>query len=159
MNNKKNDIDIFQKYLKSEEKYIKIALTDSSYKNYCEKHNLSFCDDNKNLATLGDAIIKFVYAKMLYNECKNKKYSKEIEKYITDEKLVRIASKYDLIQYIDLDEDDDKIRKDYDYVPKKGKSPHKYIATTVEAMVAAIYNNNNNNLEEIEKILDNWKDL
>ena len=24
MNNKKNDIDIFQKYLKSEEKYIKI---------------------------------------------------------------------------------------------------------------------------------------
>ena len=77
MNNKKNDIDIFQKYLKSEEKYIKIALTDSSYKNYCEKHNLSFCDDNKNLATLGDAIIKFVYAKMLYNECKNKKYSKE----------------------------------------------------------------------------------
>lgn len=156
MNNKKNDIDIFQKYLKSEEKYIKIALTDSSYKNYCEKHNLSFCDDNKNLATLGDAIIKFVYAKMLYNECKNKKYSKEIEKYITDEKLVRIASKYDLIQYIDLDEDDDKIRKDYDYVPKKGKSPHKYIATTVETMVAAIYNNN---LEEIEKILDNWKDL
>lgn len=157
MNNKKNDIDIFQKYLKSEEKYIKIALTDSSYKNYCEKHNLSFCDDNKNLATLGDAIIKFVYAKMLYNECKNKKYSKEIEKYITDEKLVRIASKYDLIQYIDLDEDDDKIRKDYDYVPKKGKSPRKYIATAVEAMVAAIYNNNN--LEEIEKILDNWKDL
>ena len=152
MNNKKNDIDIFQKYLKSEEKYIKIALTDSSYKNYCEKHNLSFCDDNKNLATLGDAIIKFVYAKMLYNECKNKKYSKEIEKYITDEKLVRIASKYDLIQYIDLDEDDDKIRKDYDYVPKKGKSPHKYIATAVEAMVAAIYNNNN--LEEIEKICE-----
>ena len=152
MNNKKNDIDIFQKYLKSEEKYIKIALTDSSYKNYCEKHNLSFCDDNKNLATLGDAIIKFVYAKMLYNECKNKKYSKEIEKYITDEKLVRIASKYDLIQYIDLDEDDDKIRKDYDYVPKKGKSPHKYIETAVEAMVAAIYNNNN--LEEIEKILE-----
>lgn len=45
-------------------------------------------------------------------------------------------------------------------MPKKGKSPHKYIATTVEAMVAAIYNNNNNNnLEEIEKILDNWKDL
>ena len=78
MNNKKNDIDIFQKYLKSEEKYIKIALTDSSYKNYCEKHNLSFCDDNKNLATLGDAIIKFVYAKMLYNECKNKKYGRFI---------------------------------------------------------------------------------
>ena len=43
-------------------------------------------------------------------------------------------------------------------MPKKGKSPHKYIATAVEAMVAAIYNNNNN-LEEIEKILDNWKDL
>ena len=94
MNNKKNDIDIFQKYLKSEEKYIKIALTDSSYKNYCEKHNLSFCDDNKNLATLGDAIIKFVYAKMLYNECKNKKYSKEIEKYITDE---RTGLKYELV--------------------------------------------------------------
>lgn len=26
MNNKKNDIDIFQKYLKSEEKYIKIIV-------------------------------------------------------------------------------------------------------------------------------------
>ena len=119
MNNKKNDIDIFHKYLKSEEKYIKIALTDSSYKNYCEKHNLSFCDDNKNLATLGDAIIKFVYAKMLYNECKNKKYSKEIEKYITDEKLVRIASKYYLIQYIDLDEDDDKISLNYEKIIKE----------------------------------------
>lgn len=41
---------------------------------------------------------------------------------------------------------------------KKGKSPHKYIATAVEAMVAAIYYNNNN-LEEIEEILESWKDL
>ena len=42
-------------------------------------------------------------------------------------------------------------------MPKKGKSPHKYIATAVEAMVAAIYYNNN--LEEIEEILESWKDL
>ena len=57
--------------------------------------------------------------------------------------MVMSSCSNDDIEIIDLDEDDDKIRKDYDYVPKKGKSPHKYIATAVEAMVAAIYNNNN----------------
>lgn len=34
-------------------------------KKVCEKHNYLYFEDNKNLATLGDAIIKFVYANVI----------------------------------------------------------------------------------------------
>ena len=70
-----------------------------------------------------------------------------------------IAQHYDLLNFIRFDESDDNIPRDYNYrePPKKGKdSPSKYIATAVEALLAAIYLDNNKNIDLIVDIAKDW---
>lgn len=93
------------------------------------------------------------------------KLSKEIELYITDKRLVEVAKHYDLIRYIEFDNNDKKIVNDYNYIDSKktsGKnkknSPHKYIATAVEAVVGIIYKENKD-LNSIIKLLKQWMKL
>lgn len=64
-----------------------------------------------------------------------------MEQFETDEFFVtRIATRYDLLNYIQYDNEDEKMPKDYNYVKgKKGRNKHKYIATAVEAVIGAIF--------------------
>ena len=75
-----------------------------------------------------------------------------------------------MLKYINYDDIDKNILRDYDYkIPGKtssGKnkktSPHKYIATAVEAMIAAIYletKKETKALDKISELLLQWKEL
>ena len=155
------NMDLFEEWLnKKYNKNIKRALTAASYKNI--DNSLSEKDIANDLATYGDALIRFCYAKILLDKCTQ--YSKEIEKYVTDERFVSIIARhYDLLKYIRFDCKDVNIVKDYDYKKpnktsgnNKKDSPHKYIATAVEAMVAAIYLNIGKKFKPIIKLMRYW---
>ena len=107
------NMDLFEEWLnKKYNKNIKRALTAASYKNI--DHSLSEKDIANDLATYGDALIRFCYARILLDKCTQ--YSKEIEKYVTDERFVSIIARhYDLLKYIEFDYRDVNIVKDYDY--------------------------------------------
>lgn len=152
--------DLFKEYLNKEDlPNIKRALTASSRKNI--DHTLTNNNVADDLATLGDAVIKFCYAKYFLDKCE--KLSQEIEKYITDEVFVtKIANHYELLKYIAYDENDKKIPHDYNYKkPKitsgknKKQSGYKYIATAVEAMIGAIYLETKD-LKKITELLLTW---
>ena len=157
-------MDLFEEYLeKKDNENVKRALTAESYKN--RDHSLKNKNVAPDLATLGDAIIKLCYTKYFLD--KVKQLSKEVEKYLTDERFVTVIAKhYDLLKDIDYDKDDDNISQDYDY-NKPGKtssgknkktSSYKYIATAVEAMIGAIYLETND-LDKISELLLQWKEL
>ena len=66
-------------------------------------------------------------------------HPEEKKKYESDEALVKnIAKNFQLLMYIRYDEKDDNIPKNYEYKDEK----HKYIATAVEALLAAFYLDN-----------------
>lgn len=157
-------MDLFEEYLENKDTYefVKRALTAKSYKK--EHQSLENKDVATDLATLGDAIIKLCYTKYFLD--KVKQLSKEVEKYVTDERFVTvIARHYDLLKHIYYYKDDDKIKQDYDY-NKPGKtsgknkktSSYKYIATAVEAMIGAIYLETND-LDKISELLLKWKEF
>lgn len=158
------DLDLFEEWLyeKENNRLIKRALTAVSFKNV--NHNLSDSDTGFELATYGDALIKFCYASHFLDNCE--KLSKEIEKYVTDEGLVRVIAKhYSLLNYINYDKNDELIKSDYEYVDKgktigknKKESPHKYIADVVEAMIGAIYLEIKD-IGAITELLDSWRKL
>ena len=161
-------IDLFEEYLNKKETscWVKRALTDKSYKNI--DHNLADKDINFELATYGDSIIKYCYAEILLD--KYDQLSKEIEKYIGDERFVTIIAKhYHLIEnkYISVDVNDSNMGNHLNYnyeKPKKtlGKnkkeSPDKFKATAVEAMIGAIYKEIKD-LKPIIELLDSWRNF
>lgn len=158
-------MDLFEEYLNKKEtsKWVKRALTDTSYKNV--DHSLTDNDINKELATYGDKIISHCYAEILLDNCEQ--LSKEIEKYIGDERFVTVIAKhYHLIEnkYISVDENDPNIVNHLNYGYQKPKktpggnkkeSPDKFKATAVEAMIGAIYKEIND-LTHIIELLDSW---
>lgn len=137
-----------------------IALTDNSYKN--KDHSLDDRDINCRLATYGDALLKLAYCKILFDEGASQ-ITVEKQKYESDKTLVeKIAQHYDLLKYIRFDENGKKIPEDYKYEEpsKPGKdSTSKYIATAVEALLAAIYLDNNENFGLVVDIAKSWKNL
>lgn len=163
-------MDLFKYWLdkKKESKWVKLALTDGSYR---EKPDVpQDYPVNTELATYGDAIIKFCYAEILFEkDCRE--LSEKIKVFITDERFVTVIAKhYEILKpgLIDYDDDDPNIKKhfsDYSYEkPRKTagkvkkKSPDKRKATVVEAMIGAIYKETHD-LEEITKLLDAWRQL
>lgn len=159
--------DIFFKYLNEENKHeiIQRALTDKSYKDvYREKNHEEMPKEKCNfeLATYGDAILKMCLMRILID--KVSKPTEEKKKYESDRALVKfIASKYKLNDRIHL-RDDLRIN-DYNYDDhykdkenKKKGNKCKYIATCVEAMVAAIYMEEKS-LDPLVKLIEEWKKL
>lgn len=143
--------DLFSEWLKKKKssKWIKRALTDRSYKDiYRKEYGCEMPDNQTNfeLATYGDAILKMGLMKILID----KNISQPTEKkkdYESDRSLViYIASKYNLLSEMKYNEEIINI-KDYKYdkyykIDKNGKKKGnhcKFIATCVEAMIAAIY--------------------
>lgn len=158
-------MDLFETWLnqKGKSKWVDIALTDNSYKNkYLRDHSTKYVGEvNKDLATYGDAIIKICYIEILYGN--TDQLSVEKSEYESDKYLVeKVAEHYKLLNYMNYDDEDPKIVKDYNYIiPPKTKggnrkdSPHKYIATAVEAMIGAIYKNTKD-LNAITQLLKEW---
>lgn len=162
-------MDLFEEYLNKKETSLLVnrALSDRSYKaskskgikknnpKYEEVNNLK---TNTDLATYGDALIKFIYSGILLDNVEQ--LTKEKEKYESDRVFViKIARHYDLIKYINFDKNDTRIPRDYDYDDHKGKNnnPHKYIATAVEAMIGAIYKEISK--ESIDKAINSLTEL
>ena len=156
----------FSKYLVDESQPTRQrALTSNSYKNVFQKENkvsLSDEETNTELATYGDAILKLAFCKILFDEG-IPNITVEKQKYEPDKVLIeKIAQHYELLKYIRFDKADPKIPQDYTYrePSQKGKeSTSKYIATAVEALLAAFYLDNNENFDLIIESVKSWKML
>ena len=146
--------DKFEEYLKDISQPTRNrALTASSYKNV--DHSLTDKDINRELATYGDALLKLALCEILLNE-KVENITVKKQDYENDEVLVKVvASYYDLLKKIKFDEKDKEIPRDYEYKDEK----HKYIATAVEALLAAYYLDNEENFELIVAVAKEWKKL
>ena len=141
----------------------KQALTDTSYKNI--DHSFSDYDTNFELATYGDAVLKLALCK-IYRDRKNAgiKFSDNLskwkEKYESDEVLVRVIAKhYNLLNFLRYDEKgngkpEEQKPQDYDHKGQNDKDRHKYLATAMEACIAAVYLENGEN--EVIEIVKQW---
>ena len=157
-------MDLFEEYLNKNEtsKWVKRALTDKSYKDIYREEKHKELDDNKTnyeLSTYGDSILKMCLMSILM-EKGTKKPTEQKKKYESDRSLVLyIAQNYHLLDFIFFNkknkiesyEYDDNYKLDEEGNKKKGNNNNhlKYIATCVEAMIAAIY------IEESKISIDN----
>ena len=136
----------------------KQALTDKSYK---KTPNNQDCKINFELATYGDAILKCALCK-IYFERENKdnfgfkgKLTEWKKQYESDEVLVKfIARHYDILNFLNFDNSDTKKPQDYKYEDKNAKRRYKYIATAMEACIAAVYIENGES--EVVEIVKQW---
>ena len=136
----------------------KQALTDKSYK---KTPNNQDCKINFELATYGDAILKCALCK-IYFERENidnfgfkGKLTEWKKQYESDEVLIKlIARHYDILNFLNFDSGDTKKPQDYKYEDKNAKRRYKYIATAMEACVAAVYIENGEN--EVIEIVKQW---
>lgn len=136
----------------------KQALTDKSYK---KTPNNQDCKINFELATYGDAILKCVLCKIYFerededNFWFKGKLTEWKKQYESDEVLVKfIARHYDILNSLNFDRDDTKKPHDYDYQGKNAKRRYKYLATAMEACIAAVYIENVEN--EVIEIVKKW---
>lgn len=138
----------------------KQALTDKSYK---KTPNNQDCKINFELATYGDAILKCVLCKIYFerededNFWFKGKLTEWKKQYESDEVLVKfIARHYDILNLncLNFDRDDTKKPHDYDYQGKNAKRRYKYLATAMEASIAAVYLENGEN--EVIEIVKQW---
>lgn len=151
-------MDLFEEWIMKDNELIEYALTDKSYKNiYSKVHHKELPENKTNfkLATYGDAILKMCIMEILYDN-KIEKPTEEKKKYESNKALVLIAEKYDLIKNIKTD--GNRVNNyDYDYEKNKSKKGNKckYIATCVEAIIAAIYINTGN-LYKLKELICSW---
>ena len=126
------------------------ALTAKSYKNV--KHSLRDTETNDELATYGDALLKFALCDFLLDDEDPKSLSETKKDYESDRVLVdKVARHYDLIRYIRFDRENRRIPQNYDYEDES----HKYIATALEALLGAhfkVYGS----LSDIQHIVIDW---
>lgn len=159
--------DLFTKYLdkKGNNAWVDRALTDSTYRNYCERNKIKKYSekDNSELATYGDAVIKLCYSEIFLDNVEN--ITEEKKKYESDNYLVNVVARhYDLLDEMYYDKEHEFRPYSYDYEnyysnndKNSDKNYCKYIATAVEAMIGAIYKETND-LEKITDLLISWKD-
>ena len=160
----KKRMDQIEELLKNPQTVLqKQALTDTSYKNI--DHSLSDDDTNAELATYGYAVLKLALCKV-YRDKKNAgiKFSDNLskwkEKHESDEVLVRVIAKhYNLLNFLRYDEKgngkpEEQKPQDYDHKGQNDKDRHKYLATAMEASIAAVYLENGEN--EVIEIVKQW---
>lgn len=140
------------------------ALTDKSYKNKTT-HSQNNDEINFELATYGDAVLKLALCK-IYREYKENglRFSENLsdwkKKYESDEVLVRVIAKhYNLLNFLRYDEKgngkpEEQKPQDYDHKGQNDKDRHKYLATAMEACIAAVYIENGEN--EVIEIVKQW---
>ena len=141
------------------------ALTDKSYKNKTT-HSQNNDEINFELATYGDAILKCVLCK-IYLEREDEdnfgfkgKLTEWKKQYESDEVLVRVVAKhYKLLKFLKYDKKGNGKPKEqkprnYKHKGQNDKDRHKYIATAMEACIAAVYIENGEN--EVIEIVKKW---
>ncbi len=129
------------------------ALTAKSYKNI--EHTLQDKQTNDELATYGDALLKFALCEALLDDEKLEGLSVTKACYESDRVLVdKIARHYDLIKYIRFDRKNRRIPQSYDYEDDS----HKYIATALEALLGAHYKIYGD-LDAIREIVKLWMQI
>ena len=140
------------------------ALTDKSYKNKTT-HSQNNDEINFELATYGDAVLKLALCK-IYREYKEnglrffENLSDWNKKYESDKVLVRVIAKhYNLLNFLRYDEKgnrkpEEQKPQDYDHKGQNDNDRHKYIATAMEACIAAVYIENGE--KEVIEIVKQW---
>lgn len=151
-------MDIFEEYiLKYKLNSECRALTCKSYGEVYKREHRCEIDPkatNYELATYGDALLKFALCSLLLDKCEQ--LSKEKEKYETDKFLIEtVAKHYRLLDYMNFDRSNDKIPQCYEAFENENT---KYIATTVEAVLGAIYQQNKD-FQAICNLVDSWTKL
>lgn len=107
---------------------------------------------NFELATYGDALLKFALCALLLDKCE--KLSEEKKKYECDKFLIEVIAKhYGLLDYMKFDRKNKQISQCYF---ENGNT--KYIATTVEAVLGAIYQEHND-FKAICELVESWTKL
>lgn len=150
--------DLFETYLNtgwdSASEYLRRALTDKSYRNVTNDHNLPH---NQTLAMLGDAVLCLALCQILSIDVDDLTESKK--RYETDETLVtRIASYYDVRKYLRFDEEDPNMQKGYIWNERDAKS-QKFVATAVEAVLGAYYLDHNRSMDAVIPIVKKWMSI
>ena len=148
-------MDIFEEYILKYKRNPECrALTCKSYGEvYKREHH---CDidpkaTNYELATYGDALLKFALCSLLLD--KYEQLSKEKEKYETDKFLIEtVAKHYRLLDYMNFDRDNKQIPQCYETFENENT---KYSATTVEAVLGAIYRQNAD-FRKICELVESW---
>ena len=138
----------FKNYLSCNKEDIVLALTDRSYRSVQSQQDLPI---NNDYATIGDAYLKFILSEMLIDK-KIAKLSEEKQRYESDAALVNIAKHYKVLDKLKYNEEQ-KV-KDYDY--KSSPKKHKFIATSMEALLYAIYLINKDDAKEV---VYEWVDI
>lgn len=160
-------MDLFERWLykQDESDLIKRALTDKSYKKVYQKLNCQVLSENLvnfELATYGDAILKMGLMQIFIRD-EIEKPTEFKKKYESDEALVKyIAKRYDILKRLNYDKEAITI-KDYNYddyykYDKTGKRKGnlcKFIATAVEAVIAAIYEETKD-IDSLITLFEEW---
>lgn len=150
-------MDIFEEYITQNKRNPECrALTCKSYGEvYKLEHHegLKSIQHNFELATYGDALLKFALCTLLLDKCTQ--LTEEKKQYETDKFLIETVAKYyRLLDYMNFDREDKKILQVYKYHKKKTK----YIATTVEAVLGTIYQQNKD-FSKICELVEGWTKL
>lgn len=151
-------MDVFEEYILSNMRNTECrALTCKSYGEVYKREHYCEIDPkatNFALATYGDALLKFALCSLLLD--KSEQLSEEKKKYETDKFLIEtVAKHYQLLDYINFDRDNTQIPKCYETFENENT---KYIATTVEAVLGAIYQRNKN-FQQICNLVESWMKL
>ena len=164
--------DLLTAYISEGSANCKTALTDSSYRKKYQKEmkeankgkpkkdrpHPDIEEDNFNMATLGDAVLRLSLTNILYQE-KVRGISKRRADYESDEVLVTsIAAYYDIREHLLFDsEDENKIRYGYTYQGRQGNNnPQKFLATAMEALLGAYYLDHNESMKKINLVVKEW---
>ena len=136
------------------------ALVSRSYKSFYQNTNRTpyVGRINEELDTYGDAVLKLAICTILYDRPDvDKENITELKiKYETDKALVGVVARhYDLLEYIKFDRNNSHIPTDYSY----RDDSYKYIATALEAALAAIYIEEKQSMNKIIKIVECWMRL
>ena len=141
------------------------ALTDKSYKNKTT-HSQNNDEINFELATYGDAILKCALCKIYFERGDEDnfgfkgKLTEWKKQYESDEVLVRVVAKhYNLLDFLKYDKEgngkpEEQKPQDYEHKGQNDNDRHKYIATAMEACIAAVYIENGES--EVVEIVKQW---
>lgn len=151
-------MDVFEDYITQNKRNPECrALTYKSYGEvYKREHHeeLKSIQHNFELGTYGDALLKFTLCALLLDKCNQ--LTKEKEKYETDKFLIEtVAKHYRLLDYMNFDRENKQIPQCYEAFENENT---KYIATTIEAVLEAIYQRNKD-FQEICELIESWTKL
>lgn len=139
--------------------WVRRALTDKSYKKAVNDTVTENSGNNADLATYGDALLKFAYCSILLD--RSNQMSVDKSGYESDRVLVTVVGKhYGIFSRLIYDQKDPNILPDYNWTPNASNEDpkHKHIATAVEAVLGALYQEHGD-MAEIIDLARSWKDM